>query len=220
MKKSLTPLLCSLLLASFSFAGALEPIPLWPAVAPGETGSVGEEHDISKPTDNKVGGKPLIRLGNVSTPTITVFPAPKDKDTGTAIVVCPGGGYGILAMDLEGTEVCDWLNSIGVTGILLKYRVPARKDRPRYEPPLQDAQRALGLVRQHAAEWGIDPKRVGILGFSAGGHLAANASNNFETRTYPAVDEADKLSCRPDFSVLIYPAYLTQKDKGTNSRPS
>jgi acetyl esterase/lipase len=212
MKKPFAPLLCSLLFATAPFAAALDPIPLWPGEAPGETGSVGTEQDTTKPTDNQVAGKRLIRLGSVSTPTITVFPAPKDKNTGAAAVVCPGGGYGILAWDLEGTEVCDWLNSIGVTGVLLKYRVPARKDRPRYEPPLQDAQRAIGLVRQHAAEWSIDPQRIGILGFSAGGHLAANASNNYESRAYPAVDDADKLSCRPDFSVLIYPAYLAPKE--------
>jgi acetyl esterase/lipase len=218
MKKSLAPLLFSLLLAAAPLF-ALEPIPLWPGEAPGETGPIGDEVDITKPTDKDVGGKRLIRLGNVSKPTITVFPAPKDKNTGAAVIVCPGGGYGILALDLEGTEVCEWLNSIGVTGVLLKYRVPARKDRPRYEAPLQDAQRAIGLVRQHAAEWGIDAARVGILGFSAGGHLAAAASTNYETRTYPAVDEADQLACRPDFSVLIYPAYLTQKDKGDELAP-
>lgn len=218
MKTSVVPLLCSLLLAIAPFASALDPIRLWPGDAPGDSGPPGEEVDQTKPTDNQVGGKRLIRLGNVYTPTITVFPAPKENNTGAAVVVCPGGGYGILALDLEGTEVCAWLNSIGVTGVLLKYRVPARKDR-RYEAPLQDAQRALGLVRQHAAEWGIDAARVGILGFSAGGHLAANASNNYETRTYPAVDDADKLSCRPDFSVLVYPAYLTLKDKGDELAP-
>jgi len=107
--------------------------------------------------------------------------------------------------------VCEWLNDIGVTGILLKYRVPARKDRPRHEPPLQDAQRALSLTRQHAAEWGIDPQRIGILGFSAGGHLAAVASH--AERAYPAADDADKLDCHPNFTVLIYPAYLAQKEK-------
>jgi acetyl esterase/lipase len=218
MKKLLALLLFALVLAAAPLF-ALEPIPLWPGEAPGETGPIGDEVDITKPTDKDVGGKRLIRLGNVSKPTITVFPAPKDKNTGAAVIVCPGGGYGILALDLEGTEVCEWLNSIGVTGVLLKYRVPARKDRPRYEAPLQDAQRAIGLVRQHAAEWGIDAARVGILGFSAGGHLAAAASTNYETRTYPAVDEADKLACRPDFSVLIYPAYLTVKEKGDELAP-
>jgi len=220
MKPSLAPLLCSLLLSSAPFARALDPIPLWPGDAPGETGDIGPEADTTKPADHQVGGKPLIRLGNVSKPAITVFPAPAEKNTGTAVVVCPGGGYHILAMDLEGSEICDWLNSIGVTGVLLKYRVPTRKDRPRFEAPLQDAQRAIVLVRQRAAEWNIDPQRVGILGFSAGGHLAAVASTNFEHLTYPtADDEADKQSPRPDFSVLIYPAYLTFKDKSEQLAP-
>src|SRR4029078_4904540 len=136
--------------------------------------------DTTKPTDELIAGKRVIRLGNVSKPTIDVYLSPSDKNTRAAVLVCPGGGYHILAMDLEGTEVCEWLNSIGVTGVLLKYRVPVRKGRPRFEAPLQDAQRAIGLVRQHATEWGIDPARVGILGFSAGGHLAAAASTSLE----------------------------------------
>jgi acetyl esterase/lipase len=189
------------------------PIRLWPKEAPGEKGSVGEEKDMSKPGEGLVAGKPLIRLGNVSEPTLQVFRPAKDKDTGAAVVVCPGGGYNILALDLEGTEVCEWLNTIGVTGIVVKYRVPARKDRPRHEAPVQDAHRAISLVREHAAEWGIDPNRVGLLGFSAGGHLAAVASNS--DRTYPVSDAADKLDCRPNFNVLIYPGYLVPKDKPT-----
>ncbi len=116
-----------------------------------------------------------------------------------------------MAYDLEGTEICNWLNSVGVTGVLLKYRVPGRKGLERYTAALQDVQRAMGIVRMRSKEWGIDPKRIGVLGFSAGGHLAAAVSTNFETRTYPVVDDADKESCRPDFSVLIYPAYLTAK---------
>jgi acetyl esterase/lipase len=217
MTKSLAPLLCTFLLAAPLFA--LDPLPLWPGEVPGEKTELPPEANTSKPGDHGVGGQPVMRIGNVSKPTITLFPAPQDKATGTAVVVCPGGGYNILAWDLEGTEVCEWLNSIGITGVLLKYRVPGRKDQPPRLAPLQDAQRALGLVRQHAAEWGIDPKRVGILGFSAGGHLAANVSNNYESRAYPAVDDADKLSCRPDFSVLIYPAYLTVKDKADELAP-
>jgi len=186
-----------------------EPIPLWPGIAPGDGRDIGEEKDITKPNEDPT-GKYITRLGNVSKPTIQVFKPAKDKDTGAAVVVCPGGGYTILAMDLEGTEVCKWLNSIGVTGVLLKYRVPARKDRPRHAAPLQDAQRAIGLTRLHAKEWGIDPARIGVLGFSAGGHLAATASNSFDSRSYTAADEADKESCRPDFTLLIYPAYLTE----------
>lgn len=195
--------------AGSSFAAAPNPIPLWPNGAPGEKGDIGEEKDMTKPTDGIVAGKPVVRLGNVSQPTLTVFPAPKEKSTGAAVVICPGGGYHILAMDLEGTEVAEWLNSIGVTAVLVKYRVPVRKERPRYEAPLQDAQRALGIVRQRASEWGIDPKRIGIMGFSAGAHLSAVVSGSFDKRAYDPVDAADQLSSRPDFTMLIYPAYLT-----------
>ncbi len=196
-----------------------EPIALWPGVAPGDKGDVGPEHDT---TAIKADGKredDIIRLGNVSSPTITIYHPAKDKDTGSAVVVCPGGGYSILAMNLEGTEVCQWLNSIGVTGVLLKYRVPIRAGLERYAPPLQDAQRALGLVRHRAKEWGIDPHRTGILGFSAGGHLSATASTNYNQRTYTAVDDADKESCRPDFTVLIYPAYLTGNEGSMQLAP-
>jgi len=174
---------------------------------------------MTKPTDHLVAGRPVIRLGNVSQPTITVYPAPADKATGAAVIVCPGGGYHILAMDLEGTEVIEWLNSIGVTGVLLKYRVPARPGRPRYEPPLQDAQRAISLVRARAGEWGIDPHRIGLMGFSAGAHLSAVASCRFDQRAYTPVDAADQVSCRPDFVLLIYPAYLTVPQEGDKLAP-
>ena len=200
-------------------AAPLDPILLWPAGAPGEHEKIGDEADMTKPTDGSPGGKAVIRIGNVSAPSITVFRAPEDKDTGTGVVVCPGGGYNILAWDLEGTEVCEWLNKIGVTAALLKYRVPARPGGERYAAPLQDAQRALGLVRQHAKEWKLDPKRIGILGFSAGGHLSAALSNNYSQRTYTAIDGADEQSCRPDFTILIYPAYLTAKDKSDALAP-
>jgi len=198
---------------SASAAGPSETIPLWPKGAPGEKGDIGEEHDTTKPTDGLVSGKSVIRLGNVSQPTIAIYRPAKDKDTGCAVIVCPGGGYSILAMDLEGSEVCEWLNSIGVTGALLKYRVPARRDSPRGGAPLQDAQRAIGVVRQHAKAWHLDEKRIGLLGFSAGGHLSALASNNYEKRSYEAIDGADELSCRPDFTLLIYPGYLATKDQ-------
>lgn len=142
---------------------------------------------------------------------MTVYSPPADKNTGTAVMVCPGGGYSILAYDLEGSEVCQWLNSIGVTGILLKYRVPRGKeqDSPRSPlGPLMDAQRAMSLVRSHAEDWKINPERIGVLGFSAGGNLAARLSTNYQSRSYTAVDGADQISCRPDFSVLVYPAYF------------
>jgi acetyl esterase/lipase len=188
-------------------AQPIEPIPLWPGRAPGETNTVSTEHDTSKPGVGLVAGKPLIRLGNVSEPSITIYRPEAGKDTGAAVVVCPGGGYSILAWDLEGTEVCEWLNSIGVTGVLLKYRVPKRE-----QGPLQDVQRALGLVRHRAKEWRINPQCIGVLGFSAGGNLAAELAANNATRAYAAVDDADAVSCRPDFQILIYPAYLVQKD--------
>lgn len=199
--------------AAVALTAPADPMPLWPGVAPGDKGDIGEEHDTTKP-DPKVPPEKqgIIRLGNVSKPTITVFKPPAETDTGAAVVVCPGGGYGILAYNLEGTEVCQWLNANGVTGVLLKYRVPSRKGLEKHTAALQDVQRAIGLVRQHAGEWKVDPKRVGVLGFSAGGHLAAAVSNNYAERTYPAVDDADKLSCRPDFAVLVYPAYLAKAE--------
>jgi acetyl esterase/lipase len=198
----------------FRVAGADTPevIRLWPKDAPGEKGDIGEEKDTSKPNEGLVAGKSVIRLGNVSNPTLTVYHPAKAKDTGTAAVVCPGGAYRILAYDLEGTEVCEWLNSIGVTAALLKYRVPARADRERYAAPLQDVQRALGIMRSHAKDWNLNPKHIGVLGFSAGGHLSATVSNNYQKRTYDLIDAADEISCRPDFTLLIYPAYLTTKE--------
>ena len=198
---------------AFSCAGEPLTMDLWPKEAPGEKGPVGEEKDMTKPTENLVAGKRVIRLGNVSKPTLTLTRPPKEKDTGTAAVVFPGGAYHILAMDLEGTEVAEWLNSIGVSAAVVKYRVPRRAGREKHAAPLEDAQRALGLMRANAKEWGIDPNRIGVLGFSAGGHLAA-ALCATPQRTYSAVDDADKLSCRPDFSVLVYPGYLTVKEDG------
>jgi acetyl esterase/lipase len=187
---------------------------VWPGKAPGETGKIGAEKFLEQ--KEKPGAKPVKRLTNVSAPTITIHRPKKDKDTGAAVVICPGGGYNILAWDLEGEEVATWLNSIGVTGIVLKYRVPRRPDQAKDRPPigpLQDAQRAMSLVRSKAAEWNLDAKRIGILGFSAGGHLAASTATNFDKRAYEAIDDVDKVSCRPDFAVLIYPAYLIAKDK-------
>ncbi len=216
ISRLLQSLLC--LNLAFQFTGTAlaaevsAPIPLWPHGAPGEKGDLGEEKDLSKPNEGLVAGKPLIRLANVTKPTMTIYRPTPEKNTGAAVVVCPGGGYGILALDLEGTEICEWLNSFGVTGILLKYRVPKRAGLEKHTAALQDAQRAMGLVRQGAKEFGIDPQRIGILGFSAGGHLSAAASTIYEERTYEAIDAADAVSCRPDFAVLVYPAYLTIKE--------
>jgi acetyl esterase/lipase len=162
--------------------------------------------------DNLIAGRAVVRLGNVSVPTLTLY-APKGHNSGAAVVVFPGGGYNILAIDLEGTEVCDWLNSAGVTCVLLKYRVPNTGPYPKSPAALQDAQRALGIVRQHAAEWKIDPNRIGVLGFSAGAHLAAALSTHYEQRLYDPIDAADKLSCRPDFALIVYPGYLALAEK-------
>ncbi len=201
---------CGLLLLTQTWAAEPTVIPLWPGRAPGETNTVSTEHDISKPGEGLVASRPVIRLGQVSQPSITLYRPPAGKNTGTAVVICPGGGYSILAWDLEGTEVCEWLNSIGVTGVLLKYRVPKRG-----AGPLQDVQRALGLVREHAKAWDINPHRIGVLGFSAGGNLAAELAAHNRSRAYPVVDAADAVSCRPDFQLLIYPAYLVSKEDPT-----
>jgi len=193
-------------------ASAIEPwktMKLWPGVAPGEKGDIGPEG--KRPP--RPGQRKVIRIQNVSVPTLAEF-KPK-KPNGAAVVICPGGGYTILAWDLEGTEVAQWLNGIGVTAVVVKYRVPRRKDRAKHDAPLQDAQRALGLVRHNAKDWGIDPKRIGILGFSAGGHLSATAMTNHRKRTYTPVDAADSVSCRPDFGVLVYPAYLVDNETKT-----
>jgi acetyl esterase/lipase len=196
-----------------------DPIPLWPKGAPNEKGNVGEEHDTTTPKGELVAGKRVIRLANVRQPTITLYRPSKGKANGAAVGVCPGGGYSILAMDLDGTEICAWLNSIGVTGVVLKYRVPQRPGDKNHNLPLQDAQRALGLVRLHAQEWNLDPKRIGVSGFSAGGHLTANLSNNYDQRAYEAVDDAEQVSCRPDFSMPTYPAYLVLKNQNSQLAP-
>jgi acetyl esterase/lipase len=204
-------LVLTILAGSSRAAKPPEPISLWPKGAPGEKGDIGEEKHLPLKA-----GDTTIRITDVTRPTITVFRPPAEKDTGAAVLICPGGGYGILAFNKEGTEVADWLKSIGITGIVMKYRVPVRKGQERYAAPLQDAQRALGLIRHRAKEWGIKADRIGVLGFSAGGHLAATLSTNYEKRTYEAIDAADQESCRPDFTLLIYPAYLVAgKDANT-----
>jgi acetyl esterase/lipase len=196
-------------------------IPIWPHGAPGSSTKAGAAAEVDTTTakDNLIAGKPLIRLGNVSVPTITFY-APKNA-TGPvpAVVVFPGGGYQILAIDLEGTEVCDWLNSAGIACVLLKYRVPHSGPYPKSAAALEDAQRAVGLVREKAPQWNIDPQRVGVLGFSAGAHLAAAISTHFDKRLYDRVDAADDLSCRPDFAVVVYPGYLALAEKNMEPNP-
>ena len=208
----------ALTLASLTLGAPTTAIPLWPGAAPGEKGGLPPEADTIKPTDNLVGGRTVAKIGNVSTPTLAFYPAPKDTATGTTVLVCPGGGYYILALDLEGTEVCTWLNSIGVDAVLLKYRVPRRAGREPSAAPLEDAQRAMGIIRQHATEWGVNPGRLGVLGFSAGGNLCAILSAR-AGRDYPRVDAADDYSFHPDFQLLIYPAYLVKEGGGTTVLP-
>src|SRR6266496_5632582 len=192
-----------------SSATAVEPlvVEIWPGKVPNESGNIGAERFRMSPAlDRKQVEvtEPTRMITGVTKPTLTIYWPPKEKDCGTAILICPGGGYWNLYWQLEGEEVATWLNSLGVTAILLKYRVPRRPDEPQGEParrPLQDAQRAVSLVRSRAKEWGIAPDRIGVMGFSAGGHLAVAAATEFGKRRYEPVDGADKLSCRPDFAV-------------------
>jgi acetyl esterase/lipase len=208
------------------FAAASEPaatVNLWPGKPPGETKDLPPEVlQKNKPGDT------IARLENVSIPTIAVYKPVKEKNTGTAVVVAPGGGYHILAIEHEGTKVCEWLNSQGVTAILLKYRVPKRVAGSTLDSPaaLQDGQRAMCLARANAEKWGYDPNRIGMLGFSAGAHLTASVSC-FDKRAYESVDDADKVSCTPNFAVLIYPGGLIKDGKlkpefsiGKNSPPA
>lgn len=195
-------------------------VPIWPGPAPDAQQASGSEVVTTTENDHLVAGRPWTYIENVSRPTMTVY-SPKGKNTGAAVVVFPGGGYEILAIDLEGTEVCDWLTSRGITCVLLKYRVPGghlyakSAPYPRSGPypqspiALEDAQRTIGLVRFHAAEWHVDPHKIGVLGFSAGGHMVAAVSTHFERRIYRPVDAADKESCRPDFAVALYPGHLS-----------
>lgn len=184
---------------------------IWLGRLPGDPADLDlpPEGDTSGPTGRLVAGRPVIRLGNVIRPQVEVFHPPGGAVGRGAAVICPGGGYHILAYDLEGTEVAAWLNSLGMTAVVLKYRVPARAGEERWRAAVIDAQRAMSWTRQQAAEWGVDPQKVGILGFSAGGHAAALVSSGLE-RQYEELDGVDQVSCRPDFSLLIYPGYLVE----------
>ncbi len=205
MRLELAALLLALSSSPLMFAAGSLEIKLWPGNVPGE-----ENFQVPPPNPNAKQPKDdgILRIALVTEPTLTLFRAPADKANGTAVLVCPGGAYNILAFDKEGTEIAEWLNSIGITAAVLKYRVPRRdKDMP-HAAPLQDAQRGQRLMRQNSDAWGIKPGAVGILGFSAGGNLTVMAGTHWDETTYPRQDVADELSCRPDFMIPIYPAYL------------
>ena len=193
-------------------------VPIWPRVVPDARTLEGPEVSGTVVDSNGgrklVGGSPWVYVDRVSQPTMTVYP-PAGRNTSAAVIVFPGGGYNILAIDLEGTEVCDWLTARGITCILLKYRVPCVKTGPYRDcrTALEDAQRTVGLVRSRAAQWHIDPHRIGVLGFSAGGHMVAAISTHFGKRLYAPVDEADPVSCRPDFAIALYPGHLAVPEK-------
>lgn len=205
MRTSLVLTLALFAATSIAFAQKII-LPLWPNGAPESTQISGPETDITKPTDALIAGRKLMHLTNISKPTLAVYP-PTTANTGAAVLVFPGGGYRILAYDLEGTEVCTWLNSIGVTCVLVKYRVPFANHYPENTADLEDAQQAMRITRAHAAEWHIDPNRIGVLGFSAGAHLAAVLSNHADYKR-PG-EPANQPSARPDFALIIYPGYLS-----------
>jgi acetyl esterase/lipase len=185
---------------------AAEPlmVDLWPGNVPGETAGIGEE--------TTTGNRGSRQVTNVTKPTLSVFRPAKQQNTGAAVIIAPGGGYRFLSWDHEGEDVATWLNKIGVTGIVLKYRVPQRSEHPKH--PLADAQRAVSLVRSKAKDWDLDEKKIGLLGFSAGGHLTGVAATSFERRAYEPIDKTDTTSCRPDFAVMVYPGGILQRGSG------
>lgn len=201
-------------------------MPIWPAKPPDSQPVKEPEFALSSGTSFLIADKPATEVDNVTLPTMTVY-SPKGKNTGAAVIVFPGGGFYVLAIDLEGSEACDWLTSKGITCVLLKYRVPdsgphgdaGRQRYPKAPMALEDAQRTLGLIRFHAAEYHIDPDKIGVLGFSAGGYLVVDISTNFDKRAYAPVDEADKVSCRPNFAVAIYPGHLQASSNGLELNP-
>jgi acetyl esterase/lipase len=191
-------------------------IPIWPGTPPdAKTQAVTAPESVIT-SDGTIAGKPVLLVTNVTKPTMTIY-SPTRKNTGAAIIVCPGGGYRCLAIDLEGTEICDWLTSKGLTAVLLKYRAPTPRHGEYSESrmALQDAQRTLSLLRHRAAQWNIDPHKIGIIGFSAGGHMVTATSTHFATRSYTPIDEADTESCRPDFGLALYPGHMSGEKVGS-----
>ena len=199
MKLSLTIFAITIGLSVFSQTNEI--IHLWPGQVPGEK----EAKHPPVQTDNTSGN--VLRISDITDPAMVVFPA-GNENNGASVIVCPGGGYNYLAIDKEGFEIAEWLNKLGFTAFVLQYRVPKKQ-----EGALQDVQRAIRIVRSRAEKWNLDPDKLGIMGFSAGGSLSARASTMYDTETYPPIDATDELSARPDFTLLIYPAYL---DRGEN----
>jgi acetyl esterase/lipase len=187
------------LISLSNFSQKKEIIYLWPGKVPGET------KEKQPPVMDAPRNDNVVRYAEVTNPTLEVFLADPAKNNKSAVIVCPGGAYRILAYDKEGIEIAEWLNKLGYSAFVLQYRIPDKR-----EGALQDAQRAIRVVRRNALKWNIDPEKVGIMGFSAGGSLSARTSILFNKKTYPPVDDSDSLSCRPAFAMLIYPAYLDQ----------
>lgn len=211
-------LLITLIAALPALAGEPLVVDLWPGKPAGDVGL--PEAETTRIYQSPIVG-PTKLITNVTKPTLTIYQPAKDKNTGTAMLICPGGGYHNLFWEIEGEEVAAWLRSVGMTGIILKYRCPRRPGDVKGEPPLgplMDAQRAVSLVRSRAKEWGIDPRRIGIVGFSAGGHLAVATAANFEKRHYERMDAVDEVSCRPDFAVGCYSGYFKAKDRDELSK--
>jgi acetyl esterase/lipase len=190
-----------------------EVIKLWPSTVPGETKELPPEGEMTRDGKKMVAGQPIFLLTNVSKPELAIYRPEAANNTGAAVIICPGGGHSVLAYDLEGTEIAQWLNTIGITGIVLKYRVPFRDPNFKCFAALQDVQRAVSLVRARCKEFGVDAAKIGVLGFSAGGEVAARASLQFNDRKYEKQDPSDETSCRPDFALLIYTAYLVQDNQ-------
>lgn len=199
-------------------AAGLTQIKIWPGDVPDSKPAAGPERNVTTAEDASPGGKPVVRLADVVSPTMTRY-VPKGKNTGVAALVFPGGGYRRLSMDLEGSEICDWLIGAGMTCVLTKYRVPDSGPYPKSPAALEDAQRALSLVRSRAGEWQIDPGKIGVIGFSAGAHLAAALSTHFDARLYKPQDAADQVSCRPDFAIVIYPGYTSGSPQSLTPNP-
>ncbi len=202
------------LMSAISAPAQQQTLLLWPGGNPEPSKVVGPEIDPTTDANRIVSGKVTIRVTNVSTPSLTVYSPAPAKNTGAAALVFPGGSYIRLAWNIEGTEVCDWLNSIGMTCVLVKYRVPEEGHYPENVEDLEDAQQAMRLTRAHASEWKIDPNRIGVIGFSAGAHLAAVLSTHpdFQGKNVPP----STVDARPNFQMIIYPGWLSGSDGKVN----